>query len=109
MKKIVKKGLGSSSRAQRGQECHINLKTTLADGTKVDDEHMEVFVLGDGDLTSVRCSIFFEHLLERIYLFLQVNSIISPIIAIIDDFLKMKPNFVLSDGSFHHKVVKNIL
>lgn len=52
MKKTVRKGEGSSFRAQRGQECHINLKTSLSDGTVIEDEHKVVFVLGDGDLTS---------------------------------------------------------
>ena len=53
MKNVVKKGLGPEFRAQRGQECHISLQTSLSDGTLVDDWHKEVLILGDNDLTSV--------------------------------------------------------
>ncbi|XP_026803063.3 peptidyl-prolyl cis-trans isomerase FKBP8 isoform X2 [Pangasianodon hypophthalmus] len=49
-KKVVEAGSGPDSKPQRGQNVTINLKTTLTDGTTVEEESNVSFTLGDGDV-----------------------------------------------------------
>uniref|UniRef100_A0A8C1XY18 peptidylprolyl isomerase n=1 Tax=Cyprinus carpio TaxID=7962 RepID=A0A8C1XY18_CYPCA len=52
-KKIVEAGAGPDSRPQRGQIVTIDLKTTLTDGTVVEELPNLSFTLGDGDVLQV--------------------------------------------------------
>lgn len=52
-KKVLEAGSGPDSRPRRGQNVTINLKTTLTDGTTVEDESNISFTLGDGDVIQV--------------------------------------------------------
>ncbi|MCI4383792.1 hypothetical protein PGIGA_G00030720 [Pangasianodon gigas] len=49
-KKVLEAGSGPDSKPQRGQNVTINLKTTLTDGTTVEEESNISFTLGDGDV-----------------------------------------------------------
>ncbi|XP_026091745.1 peptidyl-prolyl cis-trans isomerase FKBP8-like [Carassius auratus] len=49
-KKVVEAGAGPESRPQRGQNVTIHLKTTLTDGTVVEELPNLSFTLGDGDV-----------------------------------------------------------
>ncbi|KAK3562076.1 hypothetical protein QTP86_027184, partial [Hemibagrus guttatus] len=49
-KKVLEAGSGPDSKPQRGQNVTINLKTTLTDGTTVEDKSNIFFTLGDGDV-----------------------------------------------------------
>lgn len=49
-KKVLETGSGPDSKPQRGQIVTINLKTTLTDGTTVEEESDFSFTLGDGDV-----------------------------------------------------------
>ncbi|KAI5101580.1 peptidyl-prolyl cis-trans isomerase FKBP8 [Silurus meridionalis] len=49
-KKVLEVGSGLDTKPQRGQTVTINLKTTLTDGTIVDEESNKSFTLGDGDV-----------------------------------------------------------
>lgn len=49
-KKVLEAGSGPESKPQKGQNVIINLKTTLTDGTVVEDESNVSFTLGDGDV-----------------------------------------------------------
>lgn len=52
-KKVLEAGSGPDSKPQRGQTVTINLKTTLIDGTTVEEESNISFTLGDGDVIQV--------------------------------------------------------
>ncbi|XP_016119146.1 peptidyl-prolyl cis-trans isomerase FKBP8-like, partial [Sinocyclocheilus grahami] len=52
-KKVVETGTGPDSRPQRGQNVTIHLKTTLTDGTVVEELPNISFTLGDGDVLQV--------------------------------------------------------
>uniref|UniRef100_A0A671NXW1 peptidylprolyl isomerase n=1 Tax=Sinocyclocheilus anshuiensis TaxID=1608454 RepID=A0A671NXW1_9TELE len=52
-KKVVEAGAGLDSRPQRGQNVTIHLKTTLTDGTVVEELPNVSFTLGDGDVLQV--------------------------------------------------------
>lgn len=52
-KKALEAGAGPDSKPQRGQIVTINLKTTLTDGTAVEEESNIPFTLGDGDVIQV--------------------------------------------------------
>lgn len=52
-KKVLEAGSGPDTKPQRGQNVTINLKTTLTDGTSVEQEHGVSFTLGDGDVLQV--------------------------------------------------------
>ncbi|KAI7791337.1 peptidyl-prolyl cis-trans isomerase FKBP8 [Triplophysa rosa] len=49
-KKVLEPGAGPDSRPQRGQNVTIHLKTSLTDGTVVDEQPDLSFTLGDGDV-----------------------------------------------------------
>ncbi|XP_060797800.1 peptidyl-prolyl cis-trans isomerase FKBP8 isoform X2 [Neoarius graeffei] len=49
-KKVLEAGSGPDSKPQRGQNVTINLKTTLTDGSAVQEESNMCFTLGDGDV-----------------------------------------------------------
>lgn len=49
-KKVLEPGTGPDSRPQRGQNVTIHLKTTLTDGTVVEEQPNLSFTLGDGDV-----------------------------------------------------------
>ncbi|MCJ8738020.1 hypothetical protein PDJAM_G00030750 [Pangasius djambal] len=49
-KKVLEAGSGPESKPQRGQNVTINLRTTLTDGTTVEEESNISFTLGDGDV-----------------------------------------------------------
>ncbi|TSM20260.1 Peptidyl-prolyl cis-trans isomerase FKBP8 [Bagarius yarrelli] len=49
-KKVLEAGSGPESKPRKGQNVTINLKTTLSDGTIVEDESNMSFTLGDGDV-----------------------------------------------------------
>ncbi|KAA0712255.1 Peptidyl-prolyl cis-trans isomerase FKBP8 [Triplophysa tibetana] len=49
-KKVLEPGAGPDSRPQRGQNVTIHLKTSLTDGTVVDEQTDLSFTLGDGDV-----------------------------------------------------------
>lgn len=49
-KKVLEAGEGRDSRPQKGQNVKINLKTSLMDGTLVEEQHDLSFTLGDGDV-----------------------------------------------------------
>ncbi|KAL1251277.1 hypothetical protein QQF64_019073, partial [Cirrhinus molitorella] len=52
-KKVLEAGAGPDSRPQRGQNVTIHLKTTLTDGTVVEEQPNLSFTLGDGDVLQV--------------------------------------------------------
>uniref|UniRef100_A0A3Q2V0T6 peptidylprolyl isomerase n=1 Tax=Haplochromis burtoni TaxID=8153 RepID=A0A3Q2V0T6_HAPBU len=49
-KKVLKEGEGRDSRPQKGQNVKIRLKTSLVDGTLVEEKPDLAFTLGDGDV-----------------------------------------------------------
>ncbi|XP_061098423.1 peptidyl-prolyl cis-trans isomerase FKBP8-like [Conger conger] len=49
-KKVVEAGQGPDSRPRKGQNVTVHLKTSLADGTAVEEEPSLSFTLGDGDV-----------------------------------------------------------
>ncbi|XP_047199085.1 peptidyl-prolyl cis-trans isomerase FKBP8 [Hippoglossus stenolepis] len=49
-KKVLEAGQGRNSRPQKGQNVKINLKTSLKDGTLVEEQSDVAFTLGDGDV-----------------------------------------------------------
>ncbi|XP_060933604.1 peptidyl-prolyl cis-trans isomerase FKBP8 [Limanda limanda] len=49
-KKVLEAGQGRNSRPQKGQNVKINLKTSLKDGTLVEEQTDLDFTLGDGDV-----------------------------------------------------------
>ncbi|CAL8308870.1 unnamed protein product [Lota lota] len=49
-KKVLEAGQGRDSRPQKGQNVIISLKTSLADGSLVEEPHALSFSLGDGDV-----------------------------------------------------------
>ncbi|XP_066503326.1 peptidyl-prolyl cis-trans isomerase FKBP8 [Hoplias malabaricus] len=49
-KKVLEAGSGPDSRPQRGETVTINLKSTLTDGTIIEEESDISFTLGDGDV-----------------------------------------------------------
>ncbi|XP_019936960.1 peptidyl-prolyl cis-trans isomerase FKBP8 [Paralichthys olivaceus] len=49
-KKVLEAGEGRDSRPQKGQNVKINLKTSLKDGTLVEEQSDVAFTLGDGDV-----------------------------------------------------------
>lgn len=49
-KKVLKEGEGRDSRPQKGQNVKIRLKTSLVDGTLVEEKPDLTFTLGDGDV-----------------------------------------------------------
>ncbi|KAI1882840.1 hypothetical protein AGOR_G00239050 [Albula goreensis] len=49
-KKVLEAGKGLDSRPRKGQNVRIHLKTSLADGTVVEEEPNLSFTLGDGDV-----------------------------------------------------------
>ncbi|XP_064184765.1 peptidyl-prolyl cis-trans isomerase FKBP8-like [Anguilla rostrata] len=49
-KKMVEAGKGPESRPRKGQNVRVHLKTSLADGTTVEEEPSLSFTLGDGDV-----------------------------------------------------------
>lgn len=81
-KKVLGAGSGPDNKPQRGQNVTINLKTTLTDGTTVQEESNICFTLGDGDVIQVyalgvklvceaqRCALCFVYLL---YLFFKCS------------------------------------
>ncbi len=52
-KKVVEAGAGPDSRPQRGQNVSIHLKTSLTNGTVVEELPNLYFTLGDGDVLQV--------------------------------------------------------
>lgn len=52
-KKVLEAGSGPDSKPQRGQNVSIDLKTTLTDGTTLEEESSISFTLGDGDVIQV--------------------------------------------------------
>lgn len=52
-KKVLEPGAGPDSRPQRGQNVTIHLKTSLTDGTVVEELPNLSFTLGDGDVLQV--------------------------------------------------------
>jgi len=53
-KKVLQAGQGRDSRPLKGQNVRIALKTSLADGTVVEDLPGLSFTLGDGDVIQVK-------------------------------------------------------
>lgn len=53
-KKVLEAGEGRDSRPEKGQNVKIHLKTSLADGTLVEEQSELSFTLGDGDVIQVR-------------------------------------------------------
>lgn len=53
-KKVLKEGEGRDSRPQKGQNVKIRLKTSLVDGTLVEEKPDFAFTLGDGDVIQVK-------------------------------------------------------
>lgn len=49
-KKVLEAGKGTDSRPRKGQNVKVHLKTSLADGTIVEEEPSLFFTLGDGDV-----------------------------------------------------------
>ncbi|KAJ8371575.1 hypothetical protein AAFF_G00307230 [Aldrovandia affinis] len=49
-KKVLEAGKGLDSRPRKGQNVRIHLRTSLADGTTVEEEPSLSFTLGDGDV-----------------------------------------------------------
>ncbi|XP_077128042.1 peptidyl-prolyl cis-trans isomerase FKBP8 [Ranitomeya variabilis] len=49
-KKVLAPGKGAESRPRKGQDVTVRLKTSLGDGSVVDDDGSLTFTLGDGDV-----------------------------------------------------------
>lgn len=52
-KKVLRAGNGPDSRPTKGQNVVIHLKTSLADGTLIEEQPELSFTLGDGDVIQV--------------------------------------------------------